>query len=256
MKIAIIHSSRGRPKECLETVLAWLKCAPIGYYQYYLGIEDVDRSEYLNTTRELSDKVFFKYFKTGEKKRLELVDIDNGDVIGIPEAATNDYYTGNTKGLALAVEAQNRYSPDWFVCAADNVTPETGFWENLLPIMYSLRDDHSPRVFVYKKDAQRGLVSHAIFNRAWFAEHGEIHYCGYYHLFGDNELYLRSLLDGSLFVMPDNIKKNHKHVCFGTAAEDDQFRTSNHKNLYYRDGQIFKRRREAIIKKWVAGVCQ
>jgi hypothetical protein len=254
MKIALIHTSRGRPKEALETAKAWIEKAPEGMFQYHFGVEETDREAYTDTARYLYDKAYITWFKKDAKKRVEYEDIEIGKLFALIEEDTADYYTANTKGLLLASQATRQYSPNWYICVADNVYPCADFFDRLLPILYGMKDDDKPRILTYHKDALRGLISHPIFNFSWFILSGEIQYRGYYHLYGDNELFLRSMFDQSLFVMPTTITKDHRHVCFGTAPPDEQSCTSNHKFVYERDGLIYQRRREELLRGFIRNV--
>lgn len=255
MKISIIHTSRGRPKECLETAFAWIEAIhSVGelHLRYSLGVEETDQDEYKHTLREIEATYGVEpfIFKKGVKRRLELDEINQPDFqFPLPIQC----YTANTKGAKLCQEAiDGREGVDWLFCIADNLMPPKNL-ARIKPFL-SCHTGEDAKVLVYDSDFKRSLVAHPIINKAWFDKRGRVQPIELFHLFGDAFIFLESMFYGELIKLPAEIQKIHLHGHFGTAPKDAQFYFSNNPKMGAHDNATFERMRKFLIEEWVKHV--
>jgi hypothetical protein len=247
MKTTFIYSSRGRPEIFLDTVIS----NTINEVDIYVGVEASEREIYQPSLDQLAHlNVHLHYF---EGPRITKEEMWTPGFIFPPEDQIPKLLTANTKGAklaSLAIEA----GVDWIICLVDNLYLPKNFIHYLHPILKAYQN--TPTLLAYHNDAARRLVCYPIFTPQWFEWNNfEIQYKGYYHSFGDAEIYLKSLLDNKLVVLPPHLNPTRKHALFGTAPSDDGFWLANDQISQRQAEPIFFRRRDEILKSHQLKFC-
>ena len=236
MKVAVIYSSRGRPLTFEKTLNQDFSDVTL-----YLGIEEDE----LHLYKPHLPKHFhvLKVFKGLKITKEEMW----GPGFAFPaEADMHHYLTANTKGRVLA-EMAIADGHEWIICLVDNLFFPLNYFPLLLPFFTAYQKTET--ILAYQNDAARKLVCYSIFTPEWFLwNNREIQYQGYYHSFGDAEVYLSSLLSNKLVPLPAYLNPYRKHAFFGTAEIDDMFWLANDKFSQAQAEPIFIRRRDEILK--------
>jgi hypothetical protein len=246
MNITIVHSSRGRPEIAAKTAEAWLKDAG-PEVNYLMGIEEPELEAYKQANQPARVTVY--PISMLNRKRFEVEDIAKDDFQWPAEQTiAKEYLTANTKAQQLICAAFIN-GADWVICVADNFMPPADWFTQINDVLSFF--DLRPRIVGYSCQAQRRLVSHAIFNRAFAKRcNYEIMYNGYFHTYGDNELYLRSTLDNTLYVLPPSLNPTHNHAFHRTAPVDGTFLLNNTSKGYTQGATIWARRKCEILREF------
>jgi len=252
MRISVIHSSRGRPAECLETVSAWIssyRATTELKLEYRLGVEIYELEQYAETLTALQtrwgDKIRLRLF---QGPRFELEQIRQPGFKFPPEHEIPRYLTANTKGNTLIREGLGQ--ADWFVTATDNLTPPPAWNIAMLPTLQALRG--TVAILGYWDQLKRKMIPHPVITPEFFAwNRGSLMYPGYYHICSDVELYILGKLSGKLHWFDESLVLHHRHPYKTTDGVMDQtFWLNNNGPVTEQGKEVFAARRAELVARY------
>ena len=239
MKIAIIHTSKGRPQIANVTAWNWLDQA---WYparvklEYWIGYETNEAAEYGRFMPAL-DAEF-----PGHIKQLPIqgqcLTLEN-----LPEPKDmHRFLTSHTKNNMLV----NCAKADWFFCVADNFLPFHDWLREMMPYLEKYKGTET--LLNYPNEHERGLAAHPVFTKEFFHWHGDtMMRTEYPHAYADVDLFHTAKLGGKLVMLPITFRPLHKHPYLNQLATEDDLNRFNYSPVIFAMSRNIWEQRKKIL---------
>lgn len=210
--ILLVHPSRSRPKQAIQTASKWLSSAANKDNITYLFALDKD------------DPCLYEYM---------------GDTLD----TSIENYIGETKNAIEAINSCTQYANksinwDLIICPSDDFQLPPFHWDAML---LDATKGYEDFVLKTQDGIQKLLVTLPIMDRKYYQSKGYIYYPEYQHMFCDQEMTAVAFMEGKLLI--SDIKIPHHHYSTGKFAKDA---ISVKNDATWNQGQALFNKRKAI----------
>ena len=197
--LSIIHPTRENSQKAFENVNKWknLHTSKDLKIEYFLGIDDLEKDEYLNQFSNFKNTDLFKIkYIFFNKKILQLKDIFKNTLPN--ENETKNYSTAINKTNHLAELSKG----EWLMFATDDFYPIGKWSENLYEVVRKIKPKNEPVIFGRQCEAAKNLISHPIMSKKYYDNEGYFFHPKYLHTFVDMDLFYRATHLCSYRILP------------------------------------------------------
>ena len=243
MRISLLHPTRGRPEQALQTARLWLSLAAPSHdldIEYLVALDSQDVESYsTGFLKESFDHSVSIHILHGLRV--------DPNFQKLPLQEPEKYLSTVNKVNALA-----RYATgDWLFFIADDFVPFSG-WNVALAEILKLQDPRTK--IVYSSEIKRAnLISHPIISRGFYDFQGYFFYPEYIHVGCDVDLWMTATCENAILTLPFEIVSkfvHHNPYLNNNIPLDATYHAGNSALMYQECDRILAERRIYFKEKY------